>query len=337
MKPMIERWAKIILDNTKEAVIRWSLTGEITLWNIAAEKLYGYAEIHALNKSARLIVPESNLAEFTSLRNEILQLRQPTTVSNVRRNKDGALIDVLIQLHPVSGPEGELVAGILEIGTPKISEEEDQPADSTADIRLSLSMAHDLRNALSALTNIAYLLEHRTETRHVEMMKKQILFCESIVNNFLQLHSGRVPKREPIEIAGVVEEIVNLMNLSTHLQVKVVQNNSPQAFADPGHFRQVLMNLIQNAMEATEEERGKIEIVIGEERNFARIDVSDNGPGIPEQLISSIFEPLVTTKQKGYGLGLSASKHLVEANRGFLQVETHEGSGSVFSIFLPKA
>jgi signal transduction histidine kinase len=208
---------------------------------------------------------------------------------------------------------------------------------AVSDAKLPLAMAHDLRNSLSTLTNIAYLLEHRNASRHVEMMKKQILFCESIVNNFLELYSGRAPHAERIHIVEVIEEVSSLMKLAHEKEIRLSTTPEVHGWGDPGQFRQALMNLLQNAMEAVNQEDGYIEIMIGEENRYVRIDITDNGPGISKPLLERIFEPLVTTKSKGYGLGLAASRQLIEANQGHIDVRSKEGVGSVFSVFLPKS
>jgi signal transduction histidine kinase len=90
-------------------------------------------------------------------------------------------------------------------------------------------------------------------------------------------------------------------------------------------------------MEAIGEKSGNIDVRITEELQTARIDVSDNGPGMPESVFKKIFQPLVTTKKKGMGLGLLACKQLVEANGGHIAVENRRGHGCTFSITLPKA
>jgi signal transduction histidine kinase len=169
------------------------------------------------------------------------------------------------------------------------------------------------------------------------MMKKQILFCESIVINFLELYSGRAPHAERIRVAEVVEEVSSLMKVAHERDIRLSTKPEVHGWGDPGQFRQALMNLLQNAMEAVDDKDGYIEIMIGEENRFVRIDISDNGPGISDTLLEKIFEPLVTTKSKGYGLGLAASRQLIEANQGFIDVRSKEGVGSVFSVYLPKS
>lgn len=323
-----------LAQNNTEAIIGWNSTGEIVVWNLGAESLYGYSAgdlEHLMSRVSWFFKEEFANAIAIVMRGEPLNgLRE------LRKTKSGDAVDVVFNLIPVKDATGN-ITGILEWSRAADVDPLGAAAKIGPDTKLGLSMAHDLRNSLSALTNLAYLLEHKREARHVEMMKKQIFFCESIVNNFLQLYSGRAPHAERIHVAEVVAEVSTLMNLAHEKEIRLSESSELHGWADPGHLRQALMNLLQNAMEAVDEEDGCIEIIIGEENRFVRIDISDNGPGISGTILGEIFEPLVTTKSKGYGLGLASSRQLIEANQGYIHVRSKEGVGSVFSVYLPKS
>jgi PAS domain S-box-containing protein len=331
---MLEFFSATLADNYADSIIGWNLTGEIVVWNPAAESLYGYSP-EDLEHLMRFL-PWFFKEEFTSAIAIVLGGERLHGLRELRKTKSGNALDVVFDLIPVKDGAGNVV-GLLESSRAAESDSPEVTANILADRKLALSMAHDLRNSLSTLTNIAYLLEHRKESRHVEMMKKQIFFCESIVNNFLELYSGRAPHAERIHVSEVVAEVSNLINLAHEKEIRLSESPELHGWADPGHFRQALMNLLQNAMEAVDREDGRIEIMIGEENRFVRIDISDNGPGISDTILEEIFEPLVTTKSKGYGLGLAASRQLIEANQGYIHVRSKEGVGSVFSVYLPKS
>jgi signal transduction histidine kinase len=111
----------------------------------------------------------------------------------------------------------------------------------------------------------------------------------------------------------------------------------PPVQADPGRLRQVLHNLVKNALEALEGRDGaRLEVttrcVSGPSCPFAEIRVADNGPGIPENLLGHVFEPYVTTKPKGTGLGLAIVKKIVEEHGGVLWAENLTGGGTAVVI-----
>jgi two-component system, NtrC family, sensor histidine kinase HydH len=119
----------------------------------------------------------------------------------------------------------------------------------------------------------------------------------------------------------------------------------PPVRIDPERLRQVLINLVQNALQAIEA-GGTVRIetasregpdLDGQVRAWVEIHVVDTGPGIPQQVLSNLFEPFVTTRQKGTGLGLAISQRLVRAVGGSILVRTREQQGSTFTIRLPVA
>lgn len=331
---MIHFFLNSLAENNPQAIMGWNRSGRILVWNSEAESLYGYKASELDYQMERL--PWFRKDEFMNAIEIVLRGDSISHLRQQRTTNAGPSVDVLFKMIPVKDDKGA-VSGILELSRPSETEIQEADESTASDAKLPLAMAHDLRNSLSALTNIAYLLEHRNASRHVEMMKKQILFCESIVNNFLELYSGRAPHAERIRVSEVVEEVSSLMKLAHEREIRLSPTPEVHGWADPGQFRQALMNLLQNAMEAVDEQDGFIEIMIGEENRFVRIDISDNGPGISRPLLAKIFEPLVTTKSKGYGLGLAASRQLIEANQGYIDVRSKEGVGSVFSVYLPKS
>ena len=103
---------------------------------------------------------------------------------------------------------------------------------------------------------------------------------------------------------------------------------------DADQIRQVFINIILNAQQAMPE-GGRFEVRAAGEGDFVCIDFSDNGGGIPQAVIKKIFDPLFTTKAKGIGLGLAVCKSVLEKNGGDIRVESKEGQGATFSVYLP--
>jgi len=107
-------------------------------------------------------------------------------------------------------------------------------------------------------------------------------------------------------------------------------------FVDPVHFEQILLNLLNNAYQAMPD-GGDLHIRARLQDNSVILIVQDTGVGMYADVLTHIFEPLFTTKARGIGLGLAVTQNLVEANSGRIQVESQEGRGSTFTLFLPLA
>jgi signal transduction histidine kinase len=139
------------------------------------------------------------------------------------------------------------------------------------------------------------------------------------------------------------EEVQLLVGLGN--QIVTAIENSPNVRIDPERLRQVLINLVQNALEAIESggtlrietETREAPDLDGQTRSWVEIRVTDTGPGIPQQVLANLFEPFVTTRQKGTGLGLAISQRIVHAAGGRIVVRTRENHGSTFTVRLPVA
>jgi PAS domain S-box-containing protein len=314
-----------LLHSMHEAVIVRSVGGHITGWNHAAERIYGYSVQEANQLHIETLIPEKRRPDFTMLEEKARMGESIHRLETVRRTKNGDHIRVLVTLVPLRDIEG-VITHFVEITDPV--RERNQTI---------LSVAHNLRNALSAMSTASYMLEHQYHPRHLERLKRQLALCDSIVNTLLEHGGARASQREMVNLNRLSADVISLFDFPEGIEVKLVSSNEISASVDSGQIEQVLVNLLQNAVDALESNPGEIQIKIDEVAASARIEVSDNGPGIGLTDLHRIFEPLVTTKAKGIGLGLTACKQMVEANKGRIEVESQKGSGTRFSVLLPKA
>jgi two-component system NtrC family sensor kinase len=134
--------------------------------------------------------------------------------------------------------------------------------------------------------------------------------------------------------------IKNELKLNNINFVKELGNGSFDAYLDKGGLQQVLLNLFLNSIQAMEQ-GGELRVAIRSADNpdEVRIDVKDNGPGIPAEYLDRIFDPFFTTKKEGVGtgLGLSVSYNIIKKNRGRIEVQSEPNQGTCFSIYLPLA
>jgi signal transduction histidine kinase len=136
-----------------------------------------------------------------------------------------------------------------------------------------------------------------------------------------------------------VKETLDFMSLSAQsrgISLEVNTYYNEPSFFDPDLIKLVIMNFISNAIEAVSGNKGSIKVDVKEEGKYAVIVISDNGSGMSEELQKSIFNPFFTTKDKGVGLGLFIVYNIVKAHGGFVEVESTEGLGSSFTIYIPK-
>jgi two-component system NtrC family sensor kinase len=216
---------------------------------------------------------------------------------------------------------------------------------------LTAGIAHEINNPVN---NISLILESLVEDGdNMDNDERRGLYQEAmdqadrtseIVKNLLEFSRASHPRVENVNPAEVVEKTGRLLRNEMELRkirfTAEIQPGLPNVRMDKGGLQQVLLNFFMNAIQAMES-GGELKALVGpaDTPGEIRIDVVDNGPGIPPEFIEQIFDPFFTTKKEGVGtgLGLSVSYNIIKKNGGRIELESQPGQGARFSIFLPLA
>ncbi|MGB3053170.1 MAG: ATP-binding protein [Polyangiales bacterium] len=217
---------------------------------------------------------------------------------------------------------------------------------------MAAGLAHEIRNPLGSIKASAQYL---TETsappedgaEFLDIIVDEVDRLNRVVSSFLDYARPAHSDPEPIYVNAAVELTLQLLrpecdSVDVTLHVTMAQD-LPRVRIDIEHLRQVLINLVQNAVQAMTsggdifvETRNQDSFRIGGgARRWVQISVRDTGPGIPPDLLANLFVPFVTTKQQGTGLGLAISQRIVSATGGRIDVRSREGVGTTFVILLP--
>jgi len=216
-------------------------------------------------------------------------------------------------------------------------------------VKMASQIAHEIRNPLGALTLNIDLLEDEiasaddnTEVRSLLTTIKQEL---DALNRVLQeyLECARFPRINQSEqdIHAVIEDLFILLEQDLR-QRKIVctrsfEYNLPMAWVDPDQIRRAFLNILRNAMEAQPDHGGAITVTTRSDATTISVIVSDRGSGMPEDVLEKIFTPFFTTKSGGTGLGLSITQHIISEHKGEIECESTTGTGTTFSLRLPRA
>lgn len=209
--------------------------------------------------------------------------------------------------------------------------------------QLASGVGHELRNPLGVMGNAVYYLEMILEeapprvTEYLGILKSQLGLSEKIVSDLLDSVRIRSPDRHPMILERIVDAQVDRVRGRPGVRIeKAFPEGLPRVFVDPVQVGQVVYNLLLNGAQAMAERGGTIRVRGGEEADGrVRLDVMDEGPGVPPEDVDKIFEPLYTTRARGMGLGLSVSRALAENNGGELRVSGSPPHGATFSLLLP--
>ena len=279
-----------------------------------------------------------NLASTLSLRNEELEKKNQELEKQKAENTRLAA-DLRRNLEKVVLKEKE-----IEIQRDQLERQVNEKTDELLKSQklaiigeLASRMAHDLRNPLSTIKNVVELMENKQKIRIEEKLMyygklhRAIERISHQVDDVLEYGKATRLNLQTENIARMIDQIISDGNFSPNIKFNV-EKSEVKINVDIRKMEAVFTNLFINAVQAINE-NGSITVRILDNGQNVMIAVEDSGPGIPEDALPKIFDPLFTTKQTGTGLGLSICKRIVEQHGGSI---TAKNNPTTFLIRLPK-
>jgi two-component system, chemotaxis family, CheB/CheR fusion protein len=353
-----------IVECSNDAIISKTLQGVIRSWNAGAERIFGWSAAEAVGRSITLIIPPERLSEEEHILATLQRGERIEHFETTRLTKDGGCVEVSLTVSPVRDAAGAIIGAskiARDITTRKRAErllQESAAALREVDRRKDEFLAllgHELRNPLAPIHNAAELLarilpEDSRALVAVEMIRRQAAQLTRLVDDLLdigRITQGRIRlRREPVELASVIsqafETIEPQLRQKRH-QVSVISSYEPlHVSGDFARLVQCVANILSNAVKYTDAE-GEIQVRTRAEDASAVIEISDNGLGIPPELLPRVFDIFVQGEgsieraQGGLGVGLAIVKRLVEHHGGTVSGRSPgPGRGSTFEIRLPR-
>jgi two-component system, NtrC family, sensor histidine kinase HydH len=232
--------------------------------------------------------------------------------------------------------------GRLEEATKRVEEVERLAALG----RLSAALAHEIRNPLGSIRGSIELLRTGGELpsedeRLCFIIEREAERLNDLVTDMIDLSRPRAPERQKIDVADTARNVVELACGSARGQDMTILYRGPEALmidADPSQMRQMLWNLVRNAMQASQD-GAEVRVIIEEQKQNegAVMRVEDDGSGIPESKRNHIFDAFFTTRAHGVGIGLAVVKRITDDHEFSIDVESTRDSGTTFSVRIPKA
>lgn len=230
------------------------------------------------------------------------------------------------------------------------SEEEPESSKGSSEIlfdtfsEVAACVVHEIKNPLFAIRGFLQILDNSLpegdkRKEYIKIMISEVDRLESLVKEFLMMvKTQQNDNKGLVWVGGIVNEVVELFkNSFENKKIRLnVQTKDEAAFiwANKSQLEQVLVNLLQNAFEATDE-GGSVEVAVLKDNGKILIEVRDSGRGISPEIGNKIFTPFYTTKKDGTGLGLFISKKIVENLGGKIYFDSEEGKGTRFVIEFP--
>jgi len=209
--------------------------------------------------------------------------------------------------------------------------------------QVTAAVAHEIRNPLSTIGGFARSIARDPEEvernrRNAQIIVEEVDRLEQLLGGLLDLSRAESPQLERQPLLPLIRDILEATAEQYQRAGITVRQNLPaelpEVEVDANQFRQVLLNLLRNAVEAMPE-GGLLEVSAAQTERGLEVSIRDTGPGIPEQSLEHIFDRFFTTKPTGTGLGLAVARKILDAHHAQIEVESELGAGATFTVILP--
>ncbi|MBW1847919.1 MAG: PAS domain-containing protein [Deltaproteobacteria bacterium] len=278
---------------------------------------------------------------------QTMETDKPSQTTHIHLDKNNQEIYYSISTYPLR--ENDDTIGAIEISRDITKDINAQKAmmqqEKLASIgRLSAGVAHEINNPLTTILTTAMLIQEELDPEDsnfedLETITKEALRCRKIVASLLDFARQLEPSKKENNINDIIQESIVLTKKQAAFKdialVQELTDDIPAVFADKGQIEQALINLMLNAIEATDS-GGKIATSssYNVDAKSVEVRISDSGEGISPDDLSRIFDPFFTTKEEGTGLGLAITHGIIEQHNGTIDVDSKLG-GTTFKILLP--
>jgi two-component system nitrogen regulation sensor histidine kinase GlnL len=341
---------KHLLDNLNTAILLVNAELQLTYINPAAEVLLqvSAARIHGQAVSQLFSEDDGTIGGLKkALRTGVAYTKRQTRLRLPLRQD----ITVDYSITPVDDKEHSLIMEIQPLDRMmRISKEKSLLASQKTTRMLVRGLAHEIKNPLGGLRGAAQLLARELPSTELQDYTNIIIEEADRLRNLVDQMLGphRLPDKKPINIHEVLERVYHLISAETQGAITLIRDydpSIPNLICDKEQLIQAVLNIARNAMQVLQDQedgtitlRSRIQRQITIDttlhRLVCRVDIIDNGPGIPANITDNIFFPMVSGRADGTGLGLSISQSIISQHSGLIKC-TSEPGNTVFTLYLP--
>jgi two-component system, LuxR family, sensor kinase FixL len=358
-----EAHLRSVLDTIPDAMIIIDPQGIIQSFSLTAERLFGYPAAEAIGRNVSMLMPPPYREQHDSYLTRYRATGERRIIGIGRvvvgRRRDGTTFPMELTVGEAGSAPRQMFIGFVRDLTERLQTQQRlQELQSelihmsryTALGEMASTLAHELNQPLSAIANYLSGGRRLLESGRLDMLPmareameratEQALRAGQIIRRLRDFVSRGESEQNHQNLPKLIEEASALALVGIkEAGVRVAYALDPAAatvFVDKIQVQQVLLNLIRNAVEATQEMDRRDLLICTRlcETGMVKVSVADTGTGISESIATQLFQPFVTTKAHGMGVGLSISRTIIEAHGGRLWAEPNPGGGTVFSFTL---
>lgn len=312
-----------ILELEEKDIINRSIYNVTNEWNNSHEnKIYPWTVIETLESRKEF----KHIEKIISRDSEI---RYVSVSTYILKNRYKSMIGVMAIVH--------------DITQEKMLEEQLMHVEKLAIAgQMAAELAHEIKNPICSIKGLMQIIGKKynlEDSKYYEVITNELNRINSLLQRFLTLTQNK-PKLEKTNIKSLVEDMVPLIESyagSKNININIdMQKEIPSINADRENIRQVIVNIVQNGIDALPENgRMHVSIWYDQINELVKLEFKDNGSGIKPEYLDKIFEPFFTTKKNGSGLGLAISRKIIENHCGKLFAFNNQDGGATFAIELP--
>jgi len=341
---------RTLLDNIGNGIFAVDNDSKIILTNTSAVNILGWKKPIGGKKLSEVMPLYNENMQVVDPVKRVIETQKTISRSDLSISREDESVKLYINVTPVLGPEDQIQGAIIlfrDITKEKALEEQK--------LEFVAVSSHELRTPLTVMEGYLYYLLHNKKLRYDRKVKEYIekahnscLSLQRLITDLLE--AAKVEQNqlrispEELDITELVNEVIpglknKVEEAGLELLLEIKQKNIPHLLADKERLKEVLVNLVENAIKFTE--KGHIKVSIEKNRNFIKVGVLDTGSGIKREDQKYIFDKFYrveawrSKKTRGTGLGLYIAKQVIERFHGKIWVESQIGKGSTFYFVLP--
>ncbi|HTY63874.1 MAG TPA: PAS domain S-box protein [Acidobacteriota bacterium] len=345
------RFMANILRDSADAIITMDPNDIVTSWNKGAERIFGYLASEMIGKPVSTIVPPElrEARELESISRTFKAQGAVRSHQTERITKDGRRIQVIFTRTAIRDDSGQIVGSssvVKDVTSFRNLEKQLADAEHLATLgELSAGLAHEIKNPLAGIKGAIDVIRHtplEADKQHQILgdVIHEVNRIDKIVRDLLNYAKPKPASHSAIDLPALVHSIVAIAGSTSKRGSSPIQVCQlapiPEFTGDETQLEQVVLNLLLNAQHAISS-GGHIEVVLDYNRDAAtvRMEVRDDGRGIPESIRKKIFQPFFTTRTDGVGLGLATCLKNVQYHGGTIEVRSGAGRGTTFAVSIP--